>query len=120
MAFSIIPKELWKGFCETVGKYSQGNLIEIEVASLDVGDQIEETWIQFTGLSYDKSKELIHVNTLNDEHMISRPRSIVIDEDGPNIKSITIKDTNSQLHIILFRRPLMLPSPVRSQAEMQD
>lgn len=111
---------MWKGFCDVVGRTAQGSRIEIEVASLEYGDQIESDWCQFLGISYENKENAIFVYTSEDDQRIDNPLSIVVDEDGVVIRSITVKDAAEELYILQFRRPLQLTHDEMKKPQLRD
>lgn len=53
-----------------------GKTVEIEVASLAIGDQIEAEWVPLVGIAYRPKNDTIEI-ALGDEidHIINKPRS---------------------------------------------
>lgn len=86
----------------------EGLHVELEVAGLDIGDQIEKEWTLLEGLSYDPKEDGIHIYTSPLDHFIPAPTEIIASEDGPMVSSILVKDDDGHFQIIKFRLPLML------------
>lgn len=126
MEYSIIEKTNWKRFLEVVATHIEGKQVEMEVASLDIGDQIVENWTRIRGISFDPKKNVLFIHTDELDHMIPSPREIVVGEEGGTIiKSISIKSANDSVEIIQFREPLLLEGPrspfsVKSTGEVQN
>ena len=53
MAVQKIDKQHWRAFFDWLSHGLLGARAEIEVASLDLGDQIEAEWLPLLGITYD-------------------------------------------------------------------
>ena len=53
MAVQKIEKGNWRAFFDWLSQGLLGARAEIEVASLDLGDQIEAEWLTLLGITYD-------------------------------------------------------------------
>ena len=56
-----LPKEQWRGFFDRMSKPLLGKWAEIEVAALDLGDQIVAEWVPLIGITYDSKDDLLDV-----------------------------------------------------------
>src|SRR5687768_2566768 len=79
MAATQIDRTGWGPFLDAVTKSLIGKQAEIEVASLDLGDQIEAEWVPLIGITYDKKDDLIEVALEDLDHLIRSPRELFID-----------------------------------------
>lgn len=111
MHYKSVRKDLWEIFFDLVSKASQGQQVELEFASLEMGDQIIERWMWIDGIAYDRHKDSLSVVTDVLEHTVLSPREVVVWEEGMTIRSIGIKDADGNLQIIQFREPLLLEAP---------
>ncbi len=87
-------------------------LVEIEVAALDIGDQIEAEWAPLSGITYDPKDDVVVVD-IDDgavEHMIRSPQEFIVDEDDNGIHSFSVRDADGRLHIIKLKAPKALPN----------
>jgi hypothetical protein len=109
-----IAKTQWKPFFDAISKATRASQIEIELAGLDIGDQIAEEWTQFEGFSYDPKDDVLFVHTPILDHAIRRPQAIVADIDGSLTRSISLKDADDRVQIIRFRSPSMLKTGDRA------
>ncbi len=111
------PSE-WKDYFDDFSKRLPVALVEIEVASLALGDQLLSEWAPLNGISYDPGKELLLIS-LGDEgtdhldHFIHAPREIYVNEGDRGINSIGIVDSEGDTQIIRFRKSLRLPAEGR-------
>ena len=108
-----IEKSERKTFFEIVSRLTEGQQVEIEVAGLDVGDQIEENWAQLLGLSFDSKDNTLYVDSPAFEHAIRNPSDIISVQDDQTISAIYIKDGEGHVQSLKFRNPLMLAAPER-------
>ena len=50
MALTQLAKSRWKDYFDSVSKVLGSKLVELEVASLGLGDQVELDWVPLIGL----------------------------------------------------------------------
>jgi hypothetical protein len=112
MTARSIQKAEWAAFCAAVSQALEGSQAEIEVASLDLGDQIEKEWAPLIGISYDPKDDIIDIALEDDvDHIVNRPRELVADVDDASISALRITDADGRLHLVRLRDELMLPAP---------
>ena len=104
----------WKQFFDALSKQVEGAHAEIEVASLERGDQIKAEWLPLIGLVYDhkdNSVEIALEASQRDivDHIIRKPREIYFAEDGRRFMGLDIIDLEGAHHIVKLKDPLMLP-----------
>jgi Family of unknown function (DUF5335) len=104
-------KAQWKLTFDAISKLLPAKRVEIETASLKLGDQVAAEWLPMIGLSYDPKDDLIEIALEGYDHLIQRPREVWIEGEGPDISSIEIVDAEDVRQIVLFRDPLKLPPP---------
>ena len=111
MAAEQIERARWGAFLDTLTEILVGKQAEIEVAALDLGDQIEAEWAPLIGISYDRKDDLVEIALDELDHLIRAPRSIFVDQDPGGIVAIEITDGDGRQHIARFKDPLALPAP---------
>ena len=109
-----IKKAEWKDFFDFLSKQVEGARAEIEVASLELGDQIKAEWSPVIGLVYDHKDNLVEIvleTSKRDlvDHIIKEPREIYFAEDGRQFMGLDVIDLKGAHHIVKLRDPLMLP-----------
>jgi hypothetical protein len=113
-----LEKSIWQPYFDTVSKVLSGKRAEIEVAALDLGDQIEAEWLPLLGITYDPKDDLIEVALEGVDHLVPRPREVWVETEGLDLSSIEVIDSNGVRQIVMLRDPLMLPAPEHArQAE---
>ncbi len=105
-----LEKNLWETYLDNVARHLGAELVEIEVAGLDLGDQIESEWVPMIGISYDPKDDVVSVAVEGAEHLIPRPAEIVVEDNVDGLHWIDIKDADGHQHIVRLRKPLALPA----------
>ncbi len=116
MNTKTLDKTSWEDYLNHFSKALGACLTEIEVAGLDIGDQIEAEWITLAGISYDPKDDIVAVDMVskddkNVEHLIHKPVELVIQESAEGVNSITIVDADNHKQIIRLKKRLSLPAP---------
>jgi uncharacterized protein DUF5335 len=110
-----IPKSEWREFFDRISRALAGRWAEIEVSSLDLGDQVLAEWVPLVGVTYDSQDDLLDVALSSIDHLIRHPRDIVVDETPRGVTSIAVVDADGARQVITLKEPLTLP-PVRQPA----
>lgn len=103
-----IPKEQWSDYCKVVTDALQGLRAEIEVGSLELGDQVQASSLPIIGLAYDHKDDLFEVALKGLDHLIRRPEQFFVEENSSGISAMLVIDYDLARHLIQFKRPLML------------
>jgi hypothetical protein len=111
MAAEQIDRTRWAPFFDNVTKSLIGKQAEIEVASLDLGDQIEAEWASLIGITYDEKDDLIEIALEELDHLIRSPREIFVDYGVGGLVTIAIDDGDGNRQIVRLKDPLALPAP---------
>ena len=107
-----IDRAQWAPFLDAITNSLIGKQAEIEVVSLDLGDQIEAEWTPLIGVTYDRKDDLIEIALEDLDHLIRSPRKLFIDYAvGGAIAAIQIIDADGNQQIVRFKDPLALPAP---------
>ena len=106
-----LPKPSWTTFFDTMSRSLLGQSAEIEVSSLDLGDQIVAEWIPMLGITYDSRDDVLEVAMHGLDHLIRSPREILVQEVPGGIASVAVVDNEGTRQIVRLKAPLMLPAP---------
>jgi Family of unknown function (DUF5335) len=106
-----LEKAQWRSYFDTLSKLLEAKEAEIEVASLDLGDQVQAKWLPFLGIAYDPEDDVVEVALEDLDHMIYGPREIYLDDEVAGLTSIEIVDANGAKQIVKFKDKLLLPAP---------
>jgi hypothetical protein len=107
--FHNLPQSEWRSFFDRMSKALLGKWAEIEVAQLDLGDQIVAEWIPLLGVTYDSGDDLLDVALDRFDHLIYRPREIMVDETPDGLASVAVVDADGARQVVTFKAPLALP-----------
>ncbi|HMI98159.1 MAG TPA: DUF5335 family protein [Micropepsaceae bacterium] len=110
-----IDKAEWKAYCEFLSRTLEGGGVEIEVASLDLGDQIESDWLPMIGITYDSKDDVFDVALQRGDavvdHLIYGPREFAADREFAELTALEIVDKDGRQHLLRLRDTLALPAP---------
>ena len=106
-----LDKKEWKAFFDGVSKVLGVKQAEIEVLSLDLGDQVEAEWLPLLGLTYDPKGDVLDVALEGLDHLISKPREIYVEDGNVGLASLAIVDAEGARQIVKLRDPMALPAP---------
>jgi hypothetical protein len=109
MALRNLPKDEWRGFFDRMSRPLLGKQAEVEVASLDLGDQVLDEWVPMIGITYDSGDDLLDVALSRANHLIRHPKEITVDEAPAGLASVAIVDVEGARHIVRLKEPLALP-----------
>jgi hypothetical protein len=91
-----LDKKHWKPFFDGISKVLGAKQAEIEVLSLDLGDQVEAEWLPLLGLTYDPKNDVLDVELEGLDHMISKPSEIDVEDGGVGLSSLAITDAEGR------------------------
>ncbi len=111
MTIRKLEKPEWRPFLDVVSKLLEAKEAEIEVASLDLGDQVQAEWLPLLGITYDPNDDIVEVALDGLDHMIHKPREIYLDNGARALTSIEIVDADDVKQIVKLKDQLMLPAP---------
>ena len=111
MTAEQIDRSRWAPFFDNLTKNLIGKQAEIEIASLDVGDQVEAEWVPLIGITYDENDDLIEIALEELDHLIRRPREIFVDYGAGGLVAIAIDDGDGNRQIVKLKDSLALPTP---------
>lgn len=106
-----IDKNGWRGALDRLSRSLSGKQAEIEIAALNLGDQIAAEWLPVIGVAYDPKDDIVEIILEGLDHIISRPRELHFQQQGALVSALQIVDADGVRNIVKFREPLMLPAP---------
>jgi len=110
-----VPRRQWREFFDRMSKALTGKWAEIEVASLDLGDQIAAEWVPMIGITYDSKDDLVDVALDRYDHLIRHPKQVVVDEKNGAVASVAVIDADGSTQVVRMKTPLMLPATASPQ-----
>ena len=79
MTIRRLERPEWRPFFDVISKLLEAKVAEVEVASLDLGDQTQAEWLPLLGITYDPRDDVVDIALDGLDHMIRKPR-----ETSPN------------------------------------
>ena len=110
-----LAKAEWKAYLDRMSKSLGGRMAEIEVASLNLGHQVEANWVPLIGIVYDPKDDIVEIAVDQLDHMIQKPREIVVEEGPDGLASVEITDSDGIIQIVKLKSPMMLPAPSKTK-----
>ena len=108
---NIIVKEDLQHYFDHFSSVIPTQLVEIEVAGLEIGDQIAAEWVALEGITYDSKDDVIVVDLADKfQHIIKNPQQVAVEEDNEGIHSIEIKCGEGHLHLLKLKNAVPLTS----------
>lgn len=107
----LVPKPEWAGYFNRITRGLVGLRAEIDVASLELGDQVAADQVAVAGIFYDHRDDLLGVLLDGFDHLIRHPELIYAEERDAGLAALAVIDRDGTNHLIKFSRPLALPSP---------
>ena len=95
---------------DRVNKQLKDQPVQVDVASLQLGDQIQAEWILLLGLRYDTEDDAVEIILEGIDVTISKPREIHFDGVGSQWDALDILDAEGVQHIVELKDPLLLPA----------
>src|SRR5262245_4656392 len=95
-----VPQSEWRPFFGRVSKGLLGKRAEVEVASLDLGDQIMAEWVPMLGITYDSRDDLLDVALDRANHLIRHPREILVEEAPTGLASVAVIDEDGTRRVV--------------------
>ncbi|BCX80877.1 hypothetical protein MIT9_P0455 [Methylomarinovum caldicuralii] len=111
MATRALPKSEWEAYFDHVSKHLKAETAEIEVASINLGDQIEAEWVPFYGVSYDPKDDVIEFVLEGVDHLVPHPKEVYVDDSIEGLRSIKVVGADGVRHIAKLKEVLKLPPP---------
>jgi hypothetical protein len=116
MTIRRLNPEQWTGFCAHVSHVLIGKQVKIEIASLQIGAQLEAGRLPLLGMSYHPHDDVLELLAGDLDHLICRPRELYVDEAPLGIICLQIVDADGLRQIVTLSDPPMLPKPADLQS----
>ena len=107
-----IPQAEWRTFFDAMSTALEGKRVQIEAASLELGDQIVAEWLPLLGVTYDSRDDLFDValGDLELDHLIRHPRQVLVQEGPSGVEMIAVVTEDGTKQLLRLQDPLMLPA----------
>jgi hypothetical protein len=91
-----------------VSKEVAGGRVELDVASLDLGDRVEARWLPLLGVVFDARGDVLEIALDGVGHSILSPREILLEETERGLVALEIVAADDTVETLRFREPLRL------------
>jgi len=108
MSIRTLPRAEWRSYCNQVSKAAAGRRVELDVASLDLGDRLEARWLPLFGIAFDSRGDVLEVALDGVGHSILSPSQIVLEETERGLVAVEIMSADDTVDTLRFREPLRL------------
>jgi len=115
MASRTIPQAEWRAFFDGLADALVGKRVEVEAASLELGDQIVAEWLPLLGVTYDAQDDLLDVAMSGLNHLIRHPREVYLQEGPKGVETVAVVSADGVKQILHLKDPLMLPAAERRE-----
>ena len=102
-----IEKSLWLPFFDSISANLRGKAADISLVSSNAQAHQSTLW-QLNGVTYDPYDDAVIVSCRQQEHVISAPSAIRVEQNGSNIESVEITKSIGEREVIRFIDPLLL------------
>jgi len=115
MASRTIPQAEWRAFFDSLADALVGKRVEVEAASLELGDQIVAEWLPLLGVTYDARDDLLDVAMSGLNHLIRHPREVYLQEGPKGVETVAVVSADGVKQFLRLKDPLMLPAAERRE-----
>ena len=112
MSTRALPRAEWRRYCDRVSKEVAGRRVELDVASLDVGDHVEARWLPLLGVVFDVRGDVLEIALDGIGHSILSPREILLEETERGLVALEIVAADDSVETLRLREPLLLEPEV--------
>lgn len=109
MATVKLEKSVWQPYFDQMSTTLAGKQVEIEIASLKIGDQIDAEWVPLRGIAYDAANDIVNIMLEGLDHVVRKPRELYVEQGPLGVSSMEVIDADDARHIVKLRDPLLLP-----------
>jgi hypothetical protein len=114
MSIRALPRGEWRRYCDRVSKEVAGRRVELDVASLDLGDHVEARWLPLLGVVFDARSDVLEIALDGIGHSILAPRGIVLEETERGLVALEIVAADDTVETLRLREPLPLELEITS------
>ena len=116
MSTRILARAEWRRYCDWVSKEVVGRRVELDVASLDLGDRVQARWLPLLGIVFDARGDVLEIALDGVGHSILAPREILLEETERGLVALEIAAADDTVETLRFREPLRLE---RSEVQVE-
>lgn len=103
-----LPRPQWKSFFDSVSHELTGKASDLEVASLELGDQRIAESVPLIGITYEPNDDVLDISLGALDHLVEHPKEIFVNEGANGIETIAVLAADGVRQILTLREPLRL------------
>ena len=107
MSTRALARADWRRYCDGVSKATVGRRVELDVASMELGDHVEARWLPLLGLVFDARGDVLEVALDGVGHSIVSPRKVLLEETERGLVAIEVVGADETVETLRFREPLL-------------
>ena len=119
MSMRVLARAEWRRYCDRVSKAVVGRSVELDVASLDLGDRVEARWLPLLGVVFDARGDVLEIAFENVGHSVLAPREIHLEETERGLVAIEVVAADDTVETLRFREPLQVDR-VEAKVEREE
>jgi hypothetical protein len=108
MPIKKLSKSEWSKYFDNMAKTIGSKNIEIDVAGLLFGNQVEVSSLPLNGITYDPKNDILEIATESVDHLIRHPKEIHTDYGIDGLHSIEVIDGDNNHQIIKFTEAIKI------------
>lgn len=108
MSTRVLARAEWRHYCDRVSKAVAGRSVELDVASLALGDRVEARWLPLLGVVFDSRGDVLEIAVEGVGHSIIAPSEIPLEETQRGLVAIEVVAADDTVETLRFREPLHL------------
>jgi hypothetical protein len=108
MSIHELARAEWRRYCDRLSKHLAGQRVELDIASLELGDHVEARWLPLLGVVFDARGDVLEIALDGVGHSILAPREIHLEQTDRGLVSLSIVSANDTVETLRFREPLNL------------
>lgn len=99
----------WRAYFDKISKSLAGERGLVEIEGLTFGDRRQARCLPLIGITYDSKDDILEIAMEGLDHLIRRPREIVVSEGADGLERLDIIDSDDQKQNVKLVKPLRYP-----------
>ena len=96
----------WQAYFDEISKSLEGERALVEIEGLAFGNRMQARCLPLFGITYDSKDDILEIAMEGLDHLIHRPREIVVSEGAEGLERLDIVDDSDQKQNIRLVKPL--------------
>src|SRR6188474_1974620 len=101
-----LPALEWQSYFDAISKSLEGERALVEIEGLAFGDRMQARCLPLIGITYESKDDILEIAMEGLDHLIHRPRDIVVSEGAEGLERLDIIDSDAQKQNIRLVKPL--------------